>query len=270
MMSSSRLASMGFVALLCGAAPSLAQTLGTAANFGVLGGSTVTNTGSSVVAGQVGVSPGTSITGFPPGIVIPPGTIHLNDAVAAQAQSDLTTAYVAIAATPTGTDLTGTDLGGLTLTPGVYGFTSSAQLTGALTLNAQGNPNAVFIFKIGSALTTASSSSVLLINSASSCNVFWQIGTSATLGTTTRFAGNILALASITLTTGANTSGRLLARNGAVTLDSNNIVACGVGGLGPGGGGAGSGSSVPTLSGWGLMAVAVLIGLAAIHRLRRI
>jgi type VI secretion system secreted protein VgrG len=261
---------MGFAALLYGASPASAQTLGTAANFGVLGGSTVTNTGSSVIAGDLGVSPGTAVTGFPPGIVTPPGTIHSADAAAAQAQSDLTTAYVAIAGTPTTTDLTGQDLGGLTLTPGVYGFTTSAQLTGALTLNAQGNPNAVFIFKIGSTLTTASNSSVVFINSASSCNVFWQVGSSATLGTTTAFGGNILALTSITLNTGANVSGRLLARNGAVTLDSNNVVACGLGGLGgPGGpGGPGGASGIPTLSGWGLMAVIVLLGLAAIHRLK--
>ena len=270
-MSMKVLASMGFAALLGRASPSLAQvSLGTAQSFGVLAGSTVTNTGASVITGNLGVSPGTAVTGFPPGIVTPPGTIHSADAVAGQAQSDLTTAYVAITGTPAGTDLTGTDLGGLTLVPGVYGFSTSAQLTGTLTLNAQGNPNAVFIFKIGSTLTTASSSSVIFINGASSCNVFWQIGSSATLGTTTAFGGNILALTSITLNTGANVSGRLLARNGAVTLSGNNIVACGVGGLGgPGGpGGPGSAESIPTLSWWGLMAVIVLIGIAAIYRLR--
>ncbi len=272
MMSSSLLAGIGFAALLYGAAPVSAQTLGTAANFGVLAGSTVTNTGASVISGNLGVSPGTAVTGFPPGIVTPPGTIHSADAAAAQAQVDLTTAYVAIAGTPTTTDLTGQDLGGLTLTPGVYGFTSSAQLTGPLTLNALGNPNAVFIFEIGSTLTTASNSSVLFSNSASSCNVFWQVGSSATLGTTTAFGGNILALTSITLNTGANVSGRLLARNGAVTLDGNNVVACGLGGLGgPGGpGGPGSATSVPTLSGWGLMTLMVLVVLASIYRLRRL
>jgi hypothetical protein len=218
---------MGLAASFLGASPSSAQiSLGTAASFGVLAGSTVTNTGASVIAGNLGVSPGSSVTGFPPGIVTPPSTIHAADAVAAQAQSDLTTAYNAIAGTPTGTDLTGMDLGGLTLTPGVYGFSTSAQLTGTLTLNALGNPSAVFIFKIGSTLTTASNSSVLVINGGSSCNVFWQVGSSATLGTTTAFAGNILALTSITLTTGANVSGRMLARNGAVTLDSNSIAGC--------------------------------------------
>lgn len=213
--------------LLFAAAPSRAQvSLGTAGSFGVLGGSAVTNTGASVISGNLGVSPGTSVTGFPPGIVMPPGTIHAADAVAAQAQVDLTAAYNAIVAMPTLVDLTGTDLGGLTLTPGVYGFTSSAQLTGGLTLDALGNPAAVFIFKIGSTLTTASTSSVRVINGGSGCNVFWQVGSSATLGTGTSFLGNILALTSITLTTGANVSGRVLARNGAVSLDGNSVTAC--------------------------------------------
>ena len=222
-------ASIGFAALLFAAASASAQiTLGTAGNFGVLAGSAVTNTGASVIAGNLGVSPGSAITGFPPGIVTPPGTIHSADAIAAQAQVDLTTAYVAAATMPTLVDLTGTDLGGLTLTPGVYGFASSAQLTGTLTLDALGNPNAVFVFKTGSTLTTASGSSVRLINGGSSCNVFWQVGSSATLGTTTAFAGTIIALTSITLNTGANLSGRALARNGAATLAGNNISACGV------------------------------------------
>ncbi len=219
------MASLGFIALLYGTTPSLAAiSLGTADSFGVLGGSTVTNTGASVITGNLGVSPGTAVTGFPPGTVTL--TIHSADAVAAQAQTDLTTAYNAILTTPTLIDLTGTDLGGLTLTPGVYGFNSSAQLTGTLTLDAQGNPNAVFIFKIASTLTTASGSSVLLINSGSNCNVFWQVGSSATLGTGSTLAGNILALQSITLTTGANVSGRALARNGAVTLDGNHVAGC--------------------------------------------
>ena len=152
------------IVLLFISTPSSAQTsLGTAAGFGVLAGSTVTNTGPSVIEGNVGVSPGTAVVGFPPGVVMPPSTIHSADAVAAQAQVDLTTAYDAIAGTPTLVDLTGTDLGGLTLTPGVYGFTSSAQLTGTLTLDALGDPDAVFLFKTGSTLTTASNSSVVRI-----------------------------------------------------------------------------------------------------------
>ncbi|MEK6285730.1 MAG: putative Ig domain-containing protein [Acidobacteriota bacterium] len=201
-------------------------SLGTAQSFGVLAGSTVTNTGSTTVTGNLGVSPGTAVTGFPPGTVTG-GTIHLNDAAAAQAQSDVTTAYNAIAGTACNVDLTGQNLGGLTLTPGVYCFSSSAQLTGTLTLNALGNPNALFIFKIGSSLTTASSSSVQVINGGNNCNVYWQVGSSATLGTSTSFVGNILALTSITLTTGANVSGRVLARNGAVTMDTNNVTVCG-------------------------------------------
>ncbi|HEV7241548.1 MAG TPA: ice-binding family protein [Thermoanaerobaculia bacterium] len=222
------LASLGAVLCLLAANPLTAQiSLGTAQSFGVLGGSTVTNTGATTVNGNVGVSPGSSVTGFPPGVVVG-GAIHSNDAVAVQAQNDLTTAYNDIAATPCTVDLTGQNLGGLTLTPGVYCFSSSAQLTGALTLDALGNPSALFLFKIGSSLTTASGSSVTVINGGTSCNrVYWQVGSSATIGTGTSFAGDILALTSITLTTGANTSGRALARNGAVTLDTNNVNTCG-------------------------------------------
>jgi hypothetical protein len=219
-------ASVAFGLFLFGASPALAQiSLGTAQSFAVLGGSTVTNTGPTLINGNLGVSPGSSVTGFPPGVVTG-GSIHLNDASAAQAQSDLTTAYNSIAGIPCTVDLTGQNLGGLTLTPGVYCFTSSAQLTGTLTLNALGNPNALFIFKIGSSLTTASTSSVQVINPGTNCNVFWQVGSSATLGTGTSFVGNILALSSITLTTGANVTGRVLARNGAVTLDTNNVTIC--------------------------------------------
>lgn len=219
------LASSCVAALLCGSAPALAQTaptLGTAQSFAVLGGSTVTNTGSSVVTGDLGLSPGTAVVGFPPGLVAG-GTIHAADAVALQAQNDVTTAYNSLAAQACTADLTGQDLGARVLTPGVYCFSTSAQLTGTLTLDALGIPSAVFIFKIGSTLTTASNSLVLLTNAATPCNVFWQIGSSATLGTGTTFVGNILALASITLTTGARNVGRILARTGAVTLDTNTV-----------------------------------------------
>lgn len=197
------------------------------ASFGVLAGSTVTNTGSTVINGNVGVSPGTAITGFPPGVVTAPYTIHQNDAVAAQAQSDLTTAYNVLAARPTTVDLTGLDLGGRTLGPGVYNFNTSAQLTGILTLDGGGDPNAVFVFNIGSTLTTASASSVVLIGSAKAGNVFFRVGSSATLGTSTAFQGKILALTSITLNTSATIDcGAALARNGAVTLDTNVIKIC--------------------------------------------
>jgi hypothetical protein len=224
----SLLASLGLAAFLLSPSPALAQiSLGTAQSFAVLGGSTVTNTNTpTVVTGNLGVSPGSSVTGFPPGMVTA-GTIHAADATAAQAQSDVTTAYNAITGTACNTDLTGQDLGGLTLVPGVYCFSSSAQLTGTLTLNALGNPNALFIFKIGSTLTTASGSSVVVVNPGTDCNVFWQVGSSATLGTATTFVGNILALTSITLNTAVNVSGRVLARNGAVTLDDNHVTVCG-------------------------------------------
>lgn len=156
--------------------------LGTADSFAVLAGSTVTNTGATNVHGNLGVGPGTAITGFPPGIVSG-GTIHAA-AVAMRAQSDLTTAYNFAAGEASGNVLTGQDLGGLTLTPGVYSFASSAQLTGTLRLNAQGDPNAVFLSQIGSTLTTASGSSVVFTNGGQGDSVFWQVGSSATLGTT--------------------------------------------------------------------------------------
>jgi ice-binding like protein/exosortase sorting signal-containing protein len=172
--------------------------------------------------------------------------------------------YNNLASAPCNTDLSGQDLGGKTLTPGVYCYSTSAQLTGTLTLDAQGNPNASFIFKIGSTLTTASASSVLLINSASSCGVFWQVGSSATLGTGTALAGSIVALTSITLNTGASVTGRALARNGAVTLDDNNVTVC------SGGPGLPLGVvAVPTLSGWAMIVLTgllVLFGLAAMRR----
>jgi hypothetical protein len=202
-----------------------APVLGTAGSFAVLGGSSVTNTGPSLVTGDLGVWPGTSITGILPGMVI--GTIHANDAVALQAQSDVTTAYNALAVQACGFNLTGQDLGGMTLTPGVYCFDTSAQLTGALTLDAQGDPNAVWVFQTATTLITATNSSVAFINGGAGvpgCNVFWQVGSSATLGTNTDFTGNILALASITMNTGANLYGSTLARNGAVTLDTNLIT----------------------------------------------
>jgi len=195
--------------------------LGTAGSFAVLAGSTVTNTGPSVISGDVGVSPGSAIVGFPPGIVVN-GVFHPADAVAAQAQADLTTAYNDAAGRSPVTAV-GPELGGLTLAPGVYGG-GTLEITGTLTLDAQGDPNAVFIFQAASTLITASASSVSLINGADPCNVYWQVGSSATLGTGSDFVGTILALTSITAQTGADVEGRLLARNGAVTLDTNTIT----------------------------------------------
>jgi hypothetical protein len=196
--------------------------LGNADIFAVLAGTTVTNTGPTVVNGDLGVSPGTAITGFPPGVVI--GTMHSADVAAANAQVDLTTAYNNAAGQAV-TATIGTELGGSTLPPGVYDSAAGDfGITGTLTLDGQGDPNAIFIFKTASTLVTAAdNSAVNLIGGAQSCNVFWQVGSSATLGTNTLFAGNILALTAITATTGAVVNGRLLARNAAVTLDSNSI-----------------------------------------------
>jgi hypothetical protein len=194
---------------------------------------TVTNTGSSVLTGNLGVGPGCAITGFPPGIVN--GTINTCNAATVKAQSDLTNAYIVAMGLKATSNLTGQDLGGMTLTKGVYLFNTSAQLTGTLTL--EGKPGALFVFQIGSTLTTASSSSVIFINSLTAKrmndpHVYWVVGSSATLGTSTKFAGNILALTSITLNNGASiVCGSALARNGAVTLNNNVITNCGSRGM---------------------------------------
>ena len=198
-----------------------APPLGTEQAFAVLGGSTVTNTGPSVITGNVGLSPGTVVGGFPPGDVT--GVIHAADAEALQAQTDTTAAYLDLE----GQDCDMTipaDLGGMTLIPGVYCSASSMGLTGALTLDAEGVSNAVWVFQAGSTLDTAAGSSVVLINGADACNVFWQVGSSATLLANTKFVGNIFALTSITLITKAEVFGRVLARNGAVTLDTNVVT----------------------------------------------
>ena len=196
--------------------------LGTAASFGVLGASTVTNTGPSVIDGNLGLYPGTSITGFPPGIVN--GTIDLTDAVAMQAQADALSAYNVLAGLSSTANLTGMNLGGLTLTAGVYTFNSSALLNGALTINFQGLSNQNIVFQIGSTLTTGSASSVVVINPGNNDNIYWQVGSSATLGSATAFQGSILADTSITLVTGTTINcGRAIALNGAVTMDTNTV-----------------------------------------------
>jgi hypothetical protein len=195
--------------------------LGNATPYAVLAGSTITNTGPSVINGNLGLSPGTAVTGFPPGIVH--GNKHVADGPALRAQNDLVTAYNTAAGQPA--DVTGeAQLGGLTLVPGVYNSASSMQLTGTVTLDGQGHQDAAWVFQAGSTLTTATSSTVAYINGAQPCNVFWQVGSSATLGTDTTFVGTIMALTSITLNTGANITGRALALNGAVTLDTNGIT----------------------------------------------
>lgn len=227
--------------VLLGAAANTAQAaqppvdLKTAKSFALLAGSEITNTGPSTINGDLGLHPGTAVSGFPPGTLN--GAMHLTDAVAGIAKNDLTTAYNDAAGRTPALSVPA-DLGGLTATPGVYSSGSSLGLTGAMTLDAQGDPNAVFIFKAGSSLTTASASQVNLINGAQACNVFWQIGSSATLGTSSVFNGNILALTSVSLNNAVTVHGRVLARNGAVTLinDTINRADCAAGTVGgPGG-----------------------------------
>jgi ice-binding like protein len=210
------------VAWLASSAQAAPVPLGAAGSFAVLASSTVSNTGPSVVTGDLGLTPGTSVTGFPPGTVVG-GAVHATDAVALQAQNDLVTAYNDAAALASNATIS-SDLAGRTLTPGVYTSASSIGLSGALTLDARGDPNAVFVFQAGSTLTAASASRVVLIGGTQACNVFWKVGSSATIGTGSAFVGNILAQTSITLTTGATLDGRALARTGAVTRDTNTVT----------------------------------------------
>jgi hypothetical protein len=264
----------GLATLLSYPVPTLAATapdLGAASSFGVLAASAITNTGPTIITGDLGISPSdlSSVVGFTfssspgPGQVI--GVTHFADAAAVAAQNALTAAYNDLAGQACDTTISA-DLGGSTLTPGVYCSASSLGLTGTLTLDAQGDPNAVFIFQAGSTLTTASNSLVRVINGGQSCNVFWQIGSSATLGTGTSFAGNILALASITLTTGASSNGRALAQTGAVTMDTNAVSAtCSLIPPPPPGGAAG----IPTLSEWAMIMLAGLLVLFGVAKIRR-
>ncbi len=224
-------AALGVVALtaafLLPSEPALAAEstvlLGSASSFAVLAGTGVTNTGPTVLNGDVGTCPTSAITGFPPGLIS--GANHGSDPTACGAKTDLVASYNdAAGRTPSVAFGVPTDLGGMTLLAGVYSSPTFLAVTGTLTLDAQGDPTAVFIFQAGSTLVTASNSTIALVNGAQACNVFWQVGSSATLGTGTAFVGNIMALTSITATTNATVIGRLLARNGATTLDSNVVT----------------------------------------------
>jgi hypothetical protein len=218
---SALIALVAISAVMASAAQAATVPLGTTSPFAVLGGSTVTNTGPSVINGDVGVSPLTSITGFPPGVVN--GTFHTADGVASGAQDDLVIAYDNAAGRSSDVTLPGDPVGS-TLAPGTYTASSQLLLSGDVTLDAHSDPNAVFVFQVGSDLIVAPGSRILLQGGAQACNVFWQVGSSATIGTTSTFVGNILALTSISMNTGASLDGRALARNGAVTLDTNTIT----------------------------------------------
>lgn len=221
---------LAFAALATFAAQANAQSLGSAENFGVLGASTVTNTGATIISGSVGVSPGSAITGFPPGIVVGGGAIHAADGPATQAHADFATAYTAFVGLPSppANNLSGTDLGGRTLTPGVYKFNTSATSGGMLTFDAQNDPSARFVVQVGTTLITTGASSATLINGADARNIYFQVGTSATLGGGSTFIGNILAYAAITTVGGTNVNGRLLALTEAVTLDTNQVTSPGL------------------------------------------
>jgi len=196
--------------------------LGLAAPYGILAGSAVTCITAGVINADVGISPGSAVTGFPPCTLT--GTIHAADAVALAAQNALTTAYNTLANKPCDLVITPADLGGRTLPAGVYCAASSMAVTGTVTLDGGGDPNAEFVFQIGSTLTTGTSANIALINGAQAKNVWWQVGSSATLGTSTTFRGNILALTSITLNDNATMCGRALARNGAVSVGNGNTI----------------------------------------------
>jgi hypothetical protein len=230
----------GTAALLSAVVVSSAQAaavtppLGSAVNYAAVAATTITSTGQTVVTGDLGVSPGSAVVGFPPGIVN--GTIHAGDAPALTARNDANTAYNQAANEPCDVTLSNPDLGGVTLLPGVICFTSTAVgLTGTVTLDANGNPNAAWVIKTGSTLTTASNSAVKLIGGLNPCNnnnITWAVGSSATLGSATSFIGNILASASISVKTGATSTGSLYAHTGAVTMEANRISTCGgAGGL---------------------------------------
>jgi hypothetical protein len=200
--------------------------LGSDSTFAVLAGSTVTNAGPTIVTGNLGVSPGTAVTGFGPGTgTVTGGAIHAGDPTAAQAQLDLTVAFNNAAGRAPGA--VPADIGGLVIAPGVWRAPVSLAITGNVTLDGGNNPNSVFIFQMASTLTTSVNSSVTLINRANACNVFWEVGSSATLNTGSVFSGTMLAQASISIGTGSTINGRALARVGAVTMLSDVVTVTG-------------------------------------------
>jgi len=253
-------AALAAIVAFCGSANAGSVPLGAAAGFAVFGGSEVTNTGPSIITGDLGVSPGISITGFPLGIVT--GTIHNNDAVAMQAHADAATAFSSLAGLPFTQDLSGQGLGNRTLLPGVYFFSSSVLLNGMLTLDGNGQADPLFVFQIGSTLTTGAAASMLEINGANADNVYFQVGSSATFGTGTAFAGTIIAAASDTFTTGASLDGQAFALTGAVTLDTNAISLANGNGNGNGSGNA---APIPPAAMGGAV---LMVGLAAGQFLR--
>ena len=267
------LASAGFAAFLLVSAPVLAQVLGTASSFAVLAGSTVTNTASpTLVTGNVGVWAGAAITGFPPGSIVPgTGTLHFADPVAQQAQADNTTAYGALAGlgppVVIGPALDDISRGGLPLNPGIYNA-GAANLTGILHLTVPG----LYVFKTGAGLTTAAGpgASSVDLNGISPCDLWWTVPSSATIGTGTVMAGNILASTSISVGTGATLQGRVLAQTGQVSLDANAVTAC-AGGATAGftvpfvpAAGVVVGGGIPTLSEWTMIMLAALLAIAGL------
>jgi hypothetical protein len=199
-------------------------SLAGASSFAVIAGSSVSSTGATVITGDLGLSPGSSVIGFPPGVIH--GTLRINDAFVDQAKVDLTAAYHAASARTCADMVTlSGNIGGLTLTPGLYKSTSSLSISsGDLTLDASGNPNAIFIIQIASTLTTTPGRKVILSGGAQSSNIYWQVGSSATFGTTSEFKGTVIAMESITLNTGAKLDGRAMAINGTIVMDANVVV----------------------------------------------